>query len=60
MLVGNILLTSPIWLGFQNLQNSPKILLCVTLEGEQVPSPKATLLFPDFSSLVPIAPPFPN
>ena len=38
-------LTSPTWRGFQYLQNSSKILLCVSLEGEPGPSLKAALLF---------------
>ena len=34
------------------LQKSPKILLCICLEGEPGPSPKAALSFLDCSSLV--------
>ena len=45
MLVVSIQLTSPTWWGFQDLQNSSKILLCVSLEGEPGPCPKAALLF---------------
>ena len=60
MLVGNILLTeTPIWWGFQNLQNSSKILLPASLEGDHVPRPKAALPFPDFS-LVSADLPFPD
>ena len=45
-LVGNILLTeTPIWWGFQNLQNSSKILLAASLEGEHVPPPKLHFCF---------------
>ena len=35
MLVGSIPLTSPTWRGFQYMQNSSKILLCVHLDGKQ-------------------------
>ena len=60
VLVGSIQLTSPTWWGIQALQNSSKILLCVSLEGEPEPCPKAALLFLDYSSLVSPFPPFPN
>ena len=42
------------------LQNSSKILLCIFLEGEPGPCPKAALLFLDCSSHVSVSPPFPN
>ena len=42
------------------LQGWSKILLCVSLDVELEPSPKAALLFLDFSSLVTVSPPFPN
>ena len=41
------------------LQNS-KRLLCVSLEEEPGPCPKAVLLFLDYSSLVSASPPFPD
>ena len=37
MLVGS---TSPIWKEFQYLQNSSKIMLCVSIDGETGPCPK--------------------
>ena len=43
--VGSIPLTSPTCWGFQHLQNSSKTLLCICLEGEPGPCPKAALLF---------------
>ena len=36
---------SPTWRGFQYLQNSLKILLCMSLDQEPGPRPKAALLF---------------
>ena len=45
MLGGTTLLISPTWQGFQYLQNGTKIFLCVSLEGELGPWPKAGLLF---------------
>ena len=45
VLVGSTQLTSPTWWGLQCLQNSSKVLLCVSLEGEPGPCPKAALLF---------------
>ena len=62
MLVGSIQLTSPTWWGFQYLQNSPKILLCVSLDGERGPCPKAALLFVFFDCfyLVSSSPTFPD
>ena len=51
-------LISPRCWGFQDLHSSSEILLCVSLEGEQGPCPKAALLFlkaplciPSFPSL---------
>ena len=52
MLMDSILLTSPTWWGFQYLQNSSKILLGISLEGEPGRFPKNALLFLDCSSLV--------
>ena len=43
-LVGSILLISPTWWGFQYLPNNSKIFLCVSLDGESEPCPKAALL----------------
>ena len=60
VLVGSIQLTSPTWWEFQYLQNSSKILFCISLEGEPGPCPKAVLLFLDYSSLVSASSPFPN
>ena len=60
MLVGSIQLTSLTWWEFQYLQNSSKILLCVSLQGEPGPCPRAALLF---LLIVPpglASPPFPN
>ena len=45
VLVGSTQLTSPTWWGFQDLQNSSKILLCISVDGEPGPCPKAALLF---------------
>ena len=45
LLVGGRQLTSPAWWELQNLQNSSKILLCVSFEGKPGPCPKAALLF---------------
>ena len=47
-------------LGVLVLQKSSKILLCVSLEVEPGPCPKAALLFLDCSSLVSESPPFPD
>ena len=47
-------------LGVLVLQKSSKILLCIFLEEEPRPCPKATLLFLDCSSLVSASPLFPN
>ena len=41
--VGSRQLTSPIWWGFQCLQNRSKILLWVSLEGEPGPFPKGAV-----------------
>ena len=49
VLVGSMLLTSPTWWGFQYLQNSSKILLRISHEGEPGPYPKAALSFLDCS-----------
>ena len=43
MLVGSI--PSLTWRGFQYLQSSSEILLCVSIDGEPGPCPKAALLF---------------
>ena len=51
VLVGIMPLISPTWPEFQFLQNSLKILLCVSLEGEPGLYPKVPLLFLDCSSL---------
>ena len=47
-------------LGVLVLQKSAKIFLCVSLEAEAGPCPKAALLFLDYSSLVSASPPFPD
>ena len=60
VLVGSMKLTSPTWWEFQYLQDSSKILFCVSLEAESGPCPKAALLFLDCSSLVSTSPPFPG
>ena len=52
--------TSSTWWGFQYLQDSSKVLLCISLEGEPGPCPKVVLLFLDCSSLVSAFPPFPD
>ena len=49
--MGIIPLISPTWPEFQFLQNSSKILLCVSLEGEPGLCPKVPLLFLHCSSL---------
>ena len=43
VLVGTIRFTSPTWWGFQDLQSSLKILLCVPLEEKPGSRPKAVL-----------------
>ena len=46
MLMGStprLIVNSPTWRGFQYLQNSSKILLCVPIRGERAPCPNATL-----------------
>ena len=45
--------------GFSSVKSS-KILLCVSLEAEPGPCPKAALLFLGFSSFVSASPPFPD
>ena len=54
VLVGSIQVTSPTWWRFQYLQNSSKILLCISLGGGGLPGPcpKAALSFLDCPSLV--------
>ena len=47
-------------LGVLVLQKSSKILLCVPLEAEPGPCPKAALLFLEGSFLVSASPPFPD
>ena len=47
VLMDSISLTFPTWWGFQYLQNSSKILLGISLEGEPGMFPKAALLFLD-------------
>ena len=47
VLMGNIQLTSCTGWEFQYLQNSSKILLCISFEGEPGPHTKAILLFLD-------------
>ena len=45
VLMGNILLISPTWQEFQNLQNNSKILFYMSLDGEPGPCSKAAVLF---------------
>lgn len=47
-------------LGVLVLQKVSRTLLCVFLEGEPDPCPKAALLFLEGSSLVSASPPFPD
>ena len=47
-------------MGGFSLQSSPKVFLCIFLEEEPGPCPKAALLSLDCSSLVPASPPFPD
>ena len=44
-LMGNISLISPTWQEFQYLQNSSKVLLCVSLVEESGLAPRLLLLF---------------
>ena len=60
VLMGNILLISPTWQEFQNLQNNSKILFYMSLDGEPGPCSKAVLLPLNYFSLVSASPPFPN
>ena len=60
MLVGSRQLTSPTYWGFQPLQNSSKILLCMSLKGDPGPCLKAASLLLDGSSLVSASPLFPD
>ena len=57
-LAGSRQLTSSTWWRFEYLQNSSKILFCVSPEGEQGPCPKTALLFLDCSSLISASSPF--
>ena len=58
LLLSSIQLHSSFWWRFQYLQNSSKMFLHTSLEGE--PRPKAALLFLNYSSCVSIFPPLPN
>ena len=60
VLVGSRQLTSPTYWGFQPLQNSSKILLCMSLKGDPGPCLKAASLLLDGSSLVSASPLFPD
>ena len=52
VLMGNISLISPTWQEFQYLQNSSKVLLYTSLDGEPGPWSKAVLLPLNYFSLV--------